>query len=338
MSRAQRIRDDEAARTWTGGYRPYDLVKEASIAFGVVLALAVGLTILFSSPDERSSTIKSWSRTAPVDFVTTAVSELDGSSGLAGYGPPYNHASEGQHIAFIHLAKWFGVNIAIDAARDLVLAPLRSIYGQPALQTAITRYQAASAKQQAAWTTAYTDALNKATVGAGGSVSVPAGDYGPVSTMMASLLSFAQSGGLDGALLTNKQFYATDYTKALLFMADGGVLTNRAQAEDLLGGQWGMMNETGSYPGQVWLWLYTFWYQIKPFSTSANGDILVMAVMAALSLGLVLVPFLPGVRSLPRRIPIYRLIWREHYRSLESVDAVSAAEHPMPPPAAHLSG
>ena len=33
-----------------------------------------------------------------------------------------------------------------------------------------------------------------------------------------------------------------------------------------------MMNETGSYPGQVWLWLYTFWYQIAPFNTSDNAD------------------------------------------------------------------
>jgi quinol-cytochrome oxidoreductase complex cytochrome b subunit len=55
-----------------------------------------------------------------------------------------------------------------------------------------------------------------------------------------------------------------------------------------------MMNETGSYPGQVWLWLYTFWYQIKRFSTSANADVLVMAVMGALSLALVLVPFIPA--------------------------------------------
>ncbi len=68
--------------------------------------------------------------------------------------------------------------------------------------------------------------------------------------MMGSLLTFAQSGGLDGALLTSKQFYQTDYTKPLLFMADGGVLANRAQQQHLLGTQWGMMNETGSYPGQ----------------------------------------------------------------------------------------
>ena len=159
------------------------------------------------------------------------------------------------------------------------------------------------------------NALDKAKVGPGDSVSIPAGNYGPVAPMMTALLTFAQSGGLDGALLTSQQFYQTDYTKPLLFMADGGVLTNRAQAEHLLGSQWGMMNETGSYPGQVWLWLYTFWYQIKPFSTSTNADILVLAVMGVLSLALVLIPFIPGVRDLPRRIPIYKLIWRDHYRS-----------------------
>jgi len=128
---------------------------------------------------------------------------------------------------------------------------------------------------------------------------------------------FAQSGGLDGALLTSKQFYQTDYTKPLLFMSDGGVLTNRAQAEHLLGTQWGMMNETGSYPGQVWLWLYTFWYQVKPFSTSGNGDALVWSVMALLTLAFVLVPFIPGIRSIPKLIPIHRLIWRTYYRDVE---------------------
>jgi hypothetical protein len=76
-----------------------------------------------------------------------------------------------------------------------------------------------------------------------------------------------------------------------------------------------MMNETGSYPGQVWLWLYTSWYQIKPFSTSTNADILVMAMMGALSLAFILIPFIPGVRDVPRRIPIYKLIWRDHYRT-----------------------
>ncbi len=317
MSRESRRREDEAAREWKGAYRPYDIVREATIAIGVVLALAVVLTILFSSPDDAPSTIKQWSRTDPVDFVTTATTELDGSSTTGSYGPPYNHNSDGQHIGFIHLQKWLGVSHPIDTATDFVLAPLRSITGQPALQSAISTYQAAPAQTQTAWTSAYEKALGKAGASPSGSISVPAGQYGPMPAMMNSLLTFAQGGGLDGALLTSKQFYETDYTKPLLFMADGGVLASRAQAEHLLGTQWGMMNETGSYPGQVWLWLYTFWYQIKPFSTSTNADILVLAVMGVLSLAFVLIPLIPGVSDLPRRIPIYKLIWRDHYRALE---------------------
>ncbi len=76
-----------------------------------------------------------------------------------------------------------------------------------------------------------------------------------------------------------------------------------------------MMNETGSYPGQVWLWLYTLWYQVEPFKSSENADSLVMAIMAVLSLAFVCVPFIPGVRSIPRWVPVYRLIWKEHYRA-----------------------
>ncbi|MDQ6730234.1 MAG: hypothetical protein M3022_08015 [Actinomycetota bacterium] len=321
MSRESRRREDEADRDWTGARRPYDILREATIALGVVLALAVVLSILFSSPDLKPSTVQSWSRGDPVDFVATATTELDGTSVIGGYGPPYNHAADGQHVAFVYPAKWLGVSHPINTAKDFVLAPLRSITGQPALSTAVSTYQAAPAATQAGWTTAYEKGLGKATVAPDGSVKVTAGTYGPLPVMMGSLLSFAQSGGLDGALLAGKQFYETDYTKPLLFMADGGVLAKRAERQHLLGTQWGMMNETGSYPGQSWLWLYTAWYQIKPFSTSTNADVLVMGVMGVLSLAFILIPFLPGVRDLPRRIPIYKLIWRDHYRSTPDTPA-----------------
>jgi hypothetical protein len=306
-------RDDTAS--WAGAYAPYDLVKELAVAVGVIALLAVVLTVLFSSPDDRPSTVAQWSRQMPVDFTTTAVAELDGSSTTAGYGPPYNHNGDGQHIGPVRLQKWLGVSHPIDTANDYVIDPLRSVPGNTALQRAITAYQTAPAKLQSTWTDAYTKALGKATTGSGGSVNVAPGAYGPVPVMMNGLLALAQSGGLDGALLTSRQFYQTDYTKPLLFMADGGLLAQRAQAQHLLGNQWGMMNETGSYPGQSWLWLYTLWYQIEPFKSSTNADALVMLLMGVLSLAFICVPFIPGIRSLPRHIPIYRLIWREHYRA-----------------------
>ena len=180
MSRRERLAEDDSYREWKGGYRSYDIVKEACIAFGVVLALAVVLTILFSSPDEKPSTVQSWARTDPVDFVTTATTELDGSSGTGGYGPPYNHASDGQHILFLRPQKWLGVSHPVDTAQDFVLAPLRAITGQPTLQAAVNAYESASADQQAKWTTAYENGLAKAKANADGSITLPAGSYGPV--------------------------------------------------------------------------------------------------------------------------------------------------------------
>lgn len=307
-------RDD--TQPWKGAYAPYDLVKELCIAIGVIALLAVLLTVLFSSPDEKPSTIAQWSQQMPVDFLTTATSELDRTSGTAEYGPPYNHNSGSvQHAAFLEPQVWLGVSHPIDTANDYVLNPLGSIPGDPALRSAIATYRAAPAKTQTAWAEAYAKGLEKATVAADGSVTVPSGEYGPVPSMMNSLLGLAQSGGLDGALLTSNQFYQTDYTKPLLFMADGGLLEKRAEEQHLLGEQWGMMNETGSFPGQVWLWLYTFWYQVEPFKGSTNADLLVVLVMTVFSLAFVCIPFIPGLRDIPRRIPVYRLIWREHYQS-----------------------
>jgi len=315
---------NDAARHYDGPTRPYDIVKEVCIASAAVVLLVLALAFVFSSPDESPSTIAQWSRQMPADFVTTALSELDGQSETANYGPPYNNGPTNngtyydgtnfqQHIWFIHIEKWLGVTHPIDAAQAYVLAPLRTIPDDPAVQSALKAYLAAPAKEQNAWTTAYGNALNKAAA-ANGSLTVPAGAYGPVGTMMSSLLALAQSGGLDGDLLANKQFYQTDYTAPLLFLEDGSALTDRATAQHLLGTQWGMMNETGSYPGQVWLWLYTFWYQVKPIGTSPNADILAGTIMGVLSLALLLIPFIPGVRSTPRVIPIYKLIWRDYYR------------------------
>src|SRR5260370_7251015 len=92
--------------------------------------------------------------------------------------------------------------------------------------------------------------------------------------MMAYELKMARTGGLDAALLAQHPFYGTDYTKPLLFVNDGTYYTNLAKNMHLTGGQWGVMNETGSYPGQPWLWLYQLWYPLPPFPPSVNPALL----------------------------------------------------------------
>jgi len=39
-----------------------------------------------------------------------------------------------------------------------------------------------------------------------------------------------------------------------------------------------------------------------------------VVLVAILTLALMLVPFIPGLRSIPRVIPIHRLVWRDYYR------------------------
>jgi hypothetical protein len=305
-------RDDIASSKWTGRVREYDLVKEFVIALLAVTVLTVALAALFSSPDEKQLTISSWSRNAPADFMSTAATELDGSSGTATYGAPYTHTPDAaQKIGPVSLQHIAGVTHPIDTVNDFVVGPLTGVPADAELSSALQQWRGAGADQQQKWAAAYDDALTKVD---GDAAKVPAGDYGPVPVMLDRLLKMAQSGGLDGALLSQKQFFATDYTKPLLFIADGAYLEDQARAQHLGGDQWGMMNETGNYPGQAWLWLYTFWYQVSPFSTSGNADALVWGLMALLSLVFVLVPFIPGVRSIPRWIPVHRLIWRNYYR------------------------
>ena len=328
------LRPKDDTQTWRGRYYPYDLVKELVIAVGAIALLTVLLTVLLSSPDDKPSTIAQWSQQKPVDFVTAAVKELDGTSPTAEYGPPYNHGSHSvQHFLFLHPQRWLGVSHPIDTAKDFVVGPLETIPNDSALTAALAQYKAAPEKQQKEWVEAYAKPLEetataeeekKAPPGtvseSNGLVTVKtSANAGPVPLMMSRLLALAKSGGLDGSLLTSKQFFQTDYTKPLLFMADGGLLSERAEGQHLLGKQWGLMNETGSYPGQPWLWLYALWYQVEPMKSSPNADIQVLLIMSVLSLAFICIPFIPGINILPRKIPIYKLIWREHYRSQQSV-------------------
>jgi len=300
---------------------PYDLVKELFLALVGVGVVGLIAAAVLSSPDVAPVTIAAWAQSDPVDFVTTASGELAGSTTSAGYGAPYNTNGDGQSWGPIAPQKWFGVRIPVDSASAFVIEPLqRASFSNTDLGTALSTWQGAGADQQGKWLDAYTKALASATV-TDGKVAVATGEYGPLPVMMSNLLGIAQAGGLDGLLVINGRFYQTDYTQPLLFMGDGGYLPALADEAHLTGSLWGMMNETGSYPGQTWLWLYTMWYQVFPFTSdtgflglnASNADLGIIILMTILTLALALVPLIPILRDIPRWVPIHRLIWREYY-------------------------
>jgi Cytochrome b(N-terminal)/b6/petB len=298
------------AAPWRGATRRYDILKEGTVAGVIVLLLTIALASLLSSPDVPSVTIQTWSRIAPADFLATAASELNGTSETATYGPPYNNVTGSTQSLLFAPADITGVTQPVNAAQDFVLAPLATgTRGNPALTTALATYRAAPAAQQLKWANAYATAVTKVKF-TGGIPVLPAAADGPVPVMLANELTMARDGALDASMLAKQPFYGTNLTRPLLFIEDGAYFSNQATAMHLTGAQWGVMNETGSYPGQPWLWLYTLWYQVPGWTNSANIDMIAIYMTGAATLLLLAVPFIPGLRDVPRLIPVHRLIWR----------------------------
>jgi hypothetical protein len=298
------------AAPWRGPNRRYDILKEGTIASVVVLALTLGLAGLLSSPDVPPVTIATWARLAPADFLATAATELNGTSETATYGPPYNNASGSVQKLLFSPQTIPGVTQPVNAARDFVIGPLTALARtDPPIAAPLATYQAASAAQQLKWASAYSTAVTKVKF-AGGSPVIPAASDGPVPALMSGELTLARSGALDTDLLAQQPFYGTNFTKPLLFIEDGAYFSNKATAMGLTGSQWGVMNETGSYPGQPWLWLYTLWYQVPGWTNSANIDMIAIYMTGLATILLLLIPFIPGLRDIPRLIPVHRLIWR----------------------------
>jgi hypothetical protein len=308
---ARRVSAAADAAPWRGPTRRYDILKEGTIASVVVLALTAGLAGLLSSPDVPPVTIASWAKLAPADFLATVASELNGTSKTATYGPPYTRGTRSVQRLLLAPQTWPGATQTVNPAQDFVLAPLtKAASADPRLATALSVYHAATPARRLAWVDAYATAVTQVTFRNGTPALPPASD-GPVPVMAATELTLARSGALDASLIARQPFYGTDFTKPLLFIEDGAYFTARARALHLLGAQWGIMNETGSYPGQPWLWLYTLWYQVPHFSTSANVDIIAISLTALAVTLLLLVPFTPGLRDIPELIPVHRLIWRQ---------------------------
>ena len=211
----------------------------------------------------------------------------------------------------------------VNAAQDFVIGPQSALASSdPAIAAPLAAYRSAPPAQQLKWANAYAAAVAKVKF-VGGRPVVPAASDGPVPALMANELTLARSGALDTDLLSQQPFYGTNFTKPLLFIEDGAYFVNKATALGLTGSQWGVMNETGSYPGQPWLWLYTLWYQVPGWTNSANIDMIAIYMTGLATILLLLVPFIPGLRDIPRLIPLHRLIWRSWYRTAQDSEAGS---------------
>ena len=326
MSRSYKTENRRATREWRGPEARFDLLKEATIATIVVVVVVVILAVLFSGPRATGVTFQSWSKNDPSDFASTTLSELLGTSGSATYGPPYNDADGSiQGLGPISFQKWGGIHTPVDPPQDFVLGPLTAwSVLNPDIKSAVATWQNAGEQQQKTWS----DAAQNAQVNVDGTtVTLTGEDTGPITTILTGMMTMAQSGALDTQMVDLPgEFYSTNHTKSLLYLADGEYLGNIAEQYHQQGDQWGVMNEVGSWPGQPWLSVYALLYQIPPWK-NVGTDIIVIVTVIPLFLILLFLPFIPGLRSLPRRLGVYRLIWRSYYRDYGMDKSRKETEH-----------
>jgi hypothetical protein len=329
MSRESRkAREAFYARPWSGPNRHYDIFKEGAIALVVVTLLTVGLSALFSAPDDPALTFKGWVAEDADSFYATAVAQLAGSSESAGYGAPYNENGDGVSLGPLFLQKWGGVTHPVDNAQDMVITPLESQVEPNDVTAALKAWSAADPQQQSDWATAYDDAV-QATLDDQDALHIDAvekGDYGPVPDLAKGLVAMATSGAYDNAMTGQGKFFQTDQTTQLLMMGDGGYMEGKAVADHLGGDQWGMMEEAGDWPGQQWLAFASVWYQLPAFNApddvtdgptrvlTDNADVIIAFILIVLLGVFLLTPFIPGLRDLPRWIPLHRLVWKDYYK------------------------
>lgn len=298
---------------------PYDLIKEMFIALGIMGALILVLASVFSTPDVPTLSIQQVDKQAPMILAQTALDDLAGQDAISGYGPPYNATpGQAQHFGKFSPQQWAGVQLPVNSAQDDVIGPLQTVMPlDPSLKAPLTTWTNASAAQRTSWTNAVLHAMQHATVRdnqlvlGSGTTAV----MGPVPKLLNGVLSLSKTGlmeaSIDGETGASP---ITNRTKSLLFLQDQADQAYASQL-DMTGDEWGIIKETGNYPGAVWLWFYTLLYQIPPFSSSSSADLLVVMTVLAATMVFVFIPFIPGLRRIPNWLGVYRLIWRRYYRS-----------------------
>jgi quinol-cytochrome oxidoreductase complex cytochrome b subunit len=300
--------------------KPYDLLREGLIVFVVAAVIVFVLAAALGSPDYPTVNSQNVATVQPVNYLKATVGILLGNenSALADYGPPYqNNDAAAQHLGPIAPATWFGATDPIDPPQDLVLAPLTRVAEiNPAYAAPLQEFRTASPAQQQTWLNNYNGALDNATVG-GGTVDLPPGDYGPVEAMMSGMLALGRAGLLEGALAAEGNTfypYSFDYTKQLSYFAVAPPYFDTATHLLQQGNpQWGIVHETGNYPGAWWLDPYQVWYELPPIAENDNADLIVVTLMLVIFVLMVLLPVIPGLNRLPHVLRVYRIIWRDWY-------------------------
>ncbi len=275
------------------GYWKYPIIALA-------LAMALGLLGAFAgSPNSPRATIAGTSRQDPGGAALAFTQELAGTSSSAGNQKEFGLGPPGQVFVTGPLGSF---------------APL--LGGNVA--AALATYRAAPASRQAAWANNYLMALGKITPASmeGGmetamspdysKIGTLHGDFGPVPALIRADVQLAQGGHLEQYLEGRDPGHTLHLVTIWLY--DHPKMLNDAVANGLTDDQWGMVKERG-YPVGPWYLIIPAIIHVK-LPNGVTGTGFVLWNLAVALIFIFVLPLVPGIRSLPRKLRLYRGIAR----------------------------
>lgn len=279
---AKSYRADQPARTV-----PADHTK-LFIRGGTLVALVIMLAVFYPSPFLKPTTIAEIAQKDPQLMTKTLAGEFDGSSDTAGYKDnisPYTFDSR---------------QVFIDGPYAQLVA------ANPGMTDSLKAFNQLSDEEQKAQLTAMTDYYAaESTDGK----SVPKGQAADVVdqlTTMASAGLYEPAVGAANARATGDQ---TTYT--LRFLADTGVLEDRAKNINMTTEQYGMLHEESSKAPAVW-WLAPIGVlNHTVLANDENGDRDAALIFGSFLIIMLAFPYIPYLNQLPDKLKVYKLIWRE---------------------------
>ncbi len=254
---------------------------------GTLVGLVLLLAFVLPSPYLKPITIQSVAQQDPTLVGKTLVAEFTKSSDTANYVDnlaPYTYDTNAVYI----------------------VTPYNQLNGtQPGQTDQLAVFNAqplATQTQQLKDATDYFAAENDA----------KQAPVSPVMSIVNSLTQMAQA-GLYGPVLTNEAATTQNLdsqTYTARFLADTGVLEDKAIALGITTEQYGMVREeTGHAPGAWWLAPIGL-LNHTVLANDDNGDRDAAIIFGSLLLTMLAFPFIPYVNQIPDKLKLYEPIWR----------------------------
>ena len=265
----------------------------------VLLVAVVVVAAVVGSPNWPRDSIESVSKADPGGSILAFTQELDGTSISNSNAQEFGMGNPSDVFVHfpLHQAAWF--------------------LG-PQVQEALNAWDAVGSQQRQTWASNYDKALGTITpmASGGGMGGTPSpdyskidtltGDFGPVPGMVKADLQLAQNGYLDQYLQSVETGHA--YHLVNIWLYDHPNMLNTAVAEGLTDDQWGMVKERGFSVGPWYLFVPAV-FHVKLLGGETGPGFIFWNLAFAFFL-LFLVPLVPGLRSLPKRLKLYRFIYR----------------------------